>query len=171
MAALIEPTTRVHASFLRALGEYRDEGRYEHLDPARLAAVEGFRRYLNDLRAAADPRTPRDGGLVPQTTLWLVDGEEYLGRLSIRHALTERLWVEGGNIGFEIRPTRRRRGYATVMLAMSLPVAHRLGIDPALLTCDASNVASRRVIEANGGLLADVGDGVCRFWVPTPQPP
>ena len=41
------------------------------------------------------------------------------------------------------------------MLAAVLPEAHARGIDPALLTCDADNVASRRVIEANGGVLED----------------
>jgi predicted acetyltransferase len=104
---------------------------------------------------------------VPQTTLWLLDGQEYLGRLSIRHALTDQLRIEGGHIGFEIRPTQRRRGYATVMLRTSLPIANELGIDPALLTCDATNIASRRVIESNGGRPTDTGGGTTRFWVST----
>jgi predicted acetyltransferase len=167
MAALMEPTMRVHASFLQALHEYRAEGRYGHLDPERLEPETTFRRYLDKLRADADPCTHREDGLVPQTTLWLVDGQEYLGRLSIRHALTDQLRIEGGHIGYEIRPTQRRRGYATVVLGMSLPIANELGIDPALLTCDTTNIASRRVIESNGGCLADTGGGVARFWVPT----
>jgi predicted acetyltransferase len=164
---LIEPTMRVHASFLQALGEYHAEGRYEHLDPGRLAHAARFRRYLDELRAAADADTHRDAGLVPQSTLWLVDGQEYLGRLSIRHALTDQLRIEGGHIGYEVRPTQRHRGYATAMLRTSLPIANQLGIDPALLTCDATNIASRRVIESNGGLLADTVGGTARFWVPT----
>jgi len=66
-----------------------------------------------------------------------------------------------------VRPSVRRRGYATLMLRLSLPVAHQLGIDPALITCDDTNVGSRRVIEANGGRLASASDGILRFWVPT----
>lgn len=161
---------RVHASFLRALREYRAEGRYERLDPGRLTNADGFRRYLDELRADADPRAHRRDGLVPQTTLWLIDGREYLGRLSIRHTLTDQLRIEGGHIGYEIRPTQRHRGFATVMLRLSLPIAKELGIDPALLTCDATNLASRRAIEANGGSLADTSDGIVRFWVPTSTP-
>jgi predicted acetyltransferase len=53
------------------------------------------------------------------------------------------------------------------MLARMLPIAHRLGVDPALLTCQATNVGSRRVIEHNGGVLEDERDGMLRFWVPT----
>jgi predicted acetyltransferase len=53
------------------------------------------------------------------------------------------------------------------MLAAALPVARSLGIDPALLTCDADNIASRKVIEANGGMLEDSRHGKLRYWVPT----
>jgi predicted acetyltransferase len=53
------------------------------------------------------------------------------------------------------------------MLAAALPIAHHLGIDPALLTCDSDNVGSRRVIESNGGVFEDQLDDKLRFWVPT----
>lgn len=55
----------------------------------------------------------------------------------------------------------------TAMLAAALPVARSLGIDQALLTCDEDNLASHRVIEANGGVLADQGGGKVRYWIPT----
>ena len=53
------------------------------------------------------------------------------------------------------------------MLRAALPVAARLGIDPALVTCDVANIASRKVIEANGGRLCHTEDGTMRFRVPT----
>jgi predicted acetyltransferase len=53
------------------------------------------------------------------------------------------------------------------MLAAVLPEADALGIDPALITCDIDNLASRRVIEANGGELEDQRGGKLRFWIPT----
>ena len=162
---LAEPTLRVHASFVEAVREYRLEGRYSRLDPAQLADANQFRRYLDQVRADTRPGVLRHR--VPQTNLWLVEGEEYLGRLSIRHRLNRRLRFKGGHIGYDVRPSCRRRGHATLMLRLSLPVAHQLGIDPALVTCDDTNVASRRVIEANGGRLASASDGILRFWVPT----
>jgi len=163
--ALAEPTAQVHASFVEAVREYRAEGRYSRLDPAALADADQFQRYLDRLRADARPGVL--GHRVPQTNLWLVEGDEYLGRLSIRHRLNRRLRFKGGHIGYDVRPSCRRRGYATLMLRLSLPVAHQLGVDPALITCDDTNVASRRVIEANGGRLASASDGILRFWVPT----
>ena len=53
------------------------------------------------------------------------------------------------------------------MLGAVLPHTYALGIDPALLTCDIDNVASRKVIEANGGVFEDSRSGKLRFWVPT----
>jgi predicted acetyltransferase len=110
---------------------------------------------------------PRPAWMVPSTTLWWVDGTDYLGRISIRHRLTPTLLEWGGHIGYDVRPSARRRGYATAMLAAARPVAARLGIDPALVTCDPDNTGSRKVIEANGGVLEDQRAGKLRFWVPT----
>ncbi|MCP2328810.1 putative acetyltransferase [Hamadaea flava] len=56
------------------------------------------------------------------------------------------------------------------MLRDALPVAAGLDIDPALLTCDDTNIASRKVIEAAGGRLFEADGGKLRFWVPTGHP-
>jgi predicted acetyltransferase len=94
-------------------------------------------------------------------------GTEYFGRLAIRHRLTPLLLEAGGHIGYDVRPSARRQGHATAMLRAALPIAHSLGIDPALITCDDDNVASRRVIEVNGGVYEDQRGVKLRFWVPT----
>jgi predicted acetyltransferase len=110
--------------------------------------------------------SPRPEGLVPSTTLWWADGDEYLGRIDIRHRLTQHLLDYGGHIGYDVRPSARRRGHATAMLARALPVAAGLGIDPALITCDEDNIASRKVIERSGGQFDDQRGIKLRFWVP-----
>jgi predicted acetyltransferase len=104
---------------------------------------------------------------VPCTTLWWVDGDDYLGRLAIRHRLTDFLREVGGHIGYDVRPSRRREGHASAMLQQSLPWARELGIDRALVTCDLDNVGSIRVIENAGGELEDVRGNKRRYWVPT----
>jgi predicted acetyltransferase len=53
------------------------------------------------------------------------------------------------------------------MLAAALPVANALGIDPALLTCDEDNIASRKVIQASGRTLEDQRGAKLRYWLPT----
>ena len=131
------------------------------------ATTASFAGYVEQLQAQSLPDSPRPAGRVPCTTLWYVEGPVYLGRLAIRHRLTPALLETGGHIGYDVRPSARRRGHATAMLRSALPVARGLGIDPALVTCDTGNVASRRVIEANGGVLEDERKGKLRFWVST----
>ncbi len=178
MPELVPPTTDVHASFLQAMTEFQAEGRAAAGDNTMIGreirdyypswnTADGFARYVADLIAAAHEDTPRPDGFVPSTTLWYVDGSTYLGRLAIRHRLTPFLRDQGGHIGYDVRPTARRRGHATAMLRLALPVTHGLGIDPVLVTCDTDNTASRRVIESAGGVFEDERTGKLRYWVPT----
>jgi predicted acetyltransferase len=97
------------------------------------------------------------------TTLWWVQDGRFLARLAIRHRLTPALAKVGGHIGYDVRPGARRQGHAKAVLAASLPIAHGLGIEEALLTCDETNVGSQRAIERNGGRFAD-SDGVKRRY-------
>ncbi|WP_432824990.1 GNAT family N-acetyltransferase [Dactylosporangium sp. CA-092794] len=178
MPQLRPPTVRVHRSFVAAMAEFRAEGRGGPADISAIAgelrefgphwsAPESFRTFVEHLHAQAREDSPRPEGHVPATTLWLIDGDEYLGRVGIRHRLTPSLLEVGGHIGYDVRPSARRRGHGTAMLRAALPVARRLGIDTALLTCDATNTASRKVIEASGGVLEDQRGDKLRFWLPT----
>ncbi|MEV4621527.1 GNAT family N-acetyltransferase [Asanoa sp. NPDC049573] len=178
MPELLPPTVDVRRSFLTAMTEFQAEGRGAADDRSMIGAEiqawgdrwddpEVFAEYTAWLRAQALEESPRPPTHVPSTTLWWVDGEAYLGRLAIRHRLTDFLLEVGGHIGYDVRPGARLRGHATAMLAAALPVARALGIDPVLVTCDVDNVGSRRVIERNGGVLDDERKGKLRFWVPT----
>ncbi|GIF73988.1 GNAT family N-acetyltransferase [Asanoa siamensis] len=178
MPALVSPTADVHDSFRTAMAEFQAEGRGAPDDESmigreireygdRWADPAVFRAYVDALRADALEESPRPAHFVPATTLWWVDGTDYLGRLAIRHRLTDWLREYGGHIGYDVRATARRRGHATAMLRAALPTAHALGIPSALVTCDVDNVGSRKVIEANGGVLEDERHGKLRFWVPT----
>lgn len=177
MPELVLPTVDVQSSFLAAWAELtgaeerwmgarghapeRDWTRQQAADPAEFAAM------VAAIRHDADPAAVLGRDLVHQTTLWFVDGAEWLGRLAIRHRLTPVLLELGGHIGYVVRPSARRNGHATAMLAQSLPIAAGLGIDPALVTCDFDNVASRKVIEACGGEFEDRREDKLRYWVPT----
>ncbi|MFB9179669.1 GNAT family N-acetyltransferase [Dactylosporangium sucinum] len=178
MPELSPPTVRVHASFVAAMSEFSAEGRGDPADASmiggeirefgcRWSAADGFAAYVDWLRSQALEDSPRPEGYVPSTTLWWVEDGEYLGRLAIRHRLTPHLRQVGGHIGYDVRPSARRRGHATAMLRAALPVARGLDIGSALVMCDVTNVASRRVIEANGGIFEDRCGDKLRFWVPT----
>jgi predicted acetyltransferase len=142
------PSAEYKESYVAALKEYRAEGRHEgkHLEHAE-ADFEGLLRSFQD---EAEGRNLPEG-YVPQTTFWLIDNQEYVGEARIRHTLTDKLKAVGGHIGYAIRPSKRNMGYGKKVLELALPKARELGIREVLLTCDASNVGSRKIIEANGG--------------------
>ncbi|GAB3658245.1 GNAT family N-acetyltransferase [Nocardioides korecus] len=176
---LVLPHVGVRRSFLAAMAEFAEEGRRGddsmvgsdlERHGATWSTPAGFSAYVDAV--LAERETPRQEGFVTSTTWWWCehpDGPEpeYLGRIAVRHVLTERLREVGGHVGYDVRRSRRREGHATAMLAAVLPHAHALGIDPALVTCDVDNVASRRVIEACAGVLEDQRGVKLRFWVPT----
>ena len=168
MPAFVSPETRFFASFAAAVDEFQAE--QVNIDHYRTELHDrtAFVEFVGQLEAESHvDAVARFPGWVPQTTLWWVEGDEYLGRLAIRHRLTESLLAFGGHIGYDVRPSARRQGHATAMLRASLPTARRLGIEHALVTCDHDNVGSRRVIEANGGVEDEHNALKLRYWVAT----
>ncbi|XXM71051.1 GNAT family N-acetyltransferase [Lysinibacillus sphaericus] len=110
-------------------------------------------------------------GWVPDSTYWLAgENDRVIGVVNIRHTLTENLLNTGGHVGYGIRPTERRKGYATRLLSLSLEKAKELGIQQTLVVCDKWNEASRRTILNNGGAPAEDfveedGNVILRFWI------
>ncbi|MGE6734664.1 GNAT family N-acetyltransferase [Streptomyces sp. NPDC059900] len=175
-ARLAPPSGRVHLSFIAAMEEFRAEGRGGADDDTTLGRTLRdygdkwhdpvvFERYVAEVHEAVHPAEPL---AVPVTTLWYADGSHYLGRLAIRHNIATRFLREyGGHIGYDVRPTARRRGHATAMLIDSLPHARALGLASVLVTCDTDNTGSRKVIEGAGGAFEDERGGKLRYWIPT----
>lgn len=165
MTQLVTPDARWHASWAASMLEFGDE--YPHGsglgDPRPAYDEQGCREFAAWL-LASERVVPRPDW-VTCTFLWITDGEEVIGSIAVRHRLTEWLLEHGGHIGYSIRPSRRREGHASRALALALDRARDLGLDRVLLTCDLDNVASRRTIEANGGVPEDVRGDTRRYWI------
>ena len=109
-------------------------------------------------------------GLVPSSIYFLVDDDEKIyGSIDIRHELNDYLLQYGGHIGYGIRPSQRRKGYAFQMLSLALPIVKELGIIKALITCDKTNLGSAKTIMNNGGILENEvineNEITQRYWI------
>ena len=126
----------------------------------RIAAdADRFLASLVDRDALGPPLTLPDGSTaqrLPSYRRWMWDGE-FCGSIGFR-------WQPGtealpphclGHIGYAVVPWKRNRGYATSALRQILPEARAEGLAYVEITTDPDNVASQRVIEANGGVLVE----------------
>ncbi len=119
--------------------------------------------------------TDNNHGHVATTTWFALDEERNIivGAVNLRHYLDERLLLDGGHIGDGIRPSERRKGYATEMIRLALEKCRELGIFRVLMVCDKDNIGSARSIQKNGGVLENEPevDGVVqqRYWITLPE--
>jgi predicted acetyltransferase len=166
MPVLTPPSLDYKDSFLEALGEYHAERRFLSWDAAAIAA--DFTAFIAGLRRS-EIDVPE--GDVPESILWLVEGDTYIGRINLRHRLNDALRRIGGNLGYDIRPTMRQQGYGDLICKLGLDEARKLGLKRVLLTCDEDNAASRKIIEANGGIFESSevvhrpGVLCLRYWI------
>lgn len=124
-----------------------------------LLDTAAFVEEINSPRNKAPIKMP-DGSLkprLPALTMWMWDGD-FCGSINLRY-------VEGtdelppyvpGHMGYAVVPWKQRNGYATEALKQFLPNARERGLKRVTLTCDANNVASRKVITANGGEMLQI---------------
>ena len=167
---LMKPSIAFESEFLLTTEEFQAAG-YERSQRDFDLIRNNFPTYIRRLNEA-NQSIGLKPGYVPTTTFWLVvNGTQIIGESRLRHWLTTALEYEGGHIGYAIRPSERRKGYGTCILALTLEKAGDLGLNRVLLTCDTDNIGSARIIERNGGQLASrgisnsSGKPISRYWI------
>ena len=114
-------------------------------------------------------------GAVPQTMYFAVkDDDRLIGAVTVRHKLNERTNNEsgGGHVGFGVRPTERRKGYAKIILQLALEKLAERGINDVMINCASDNTGSEKTILSCGAVLCDevinkAGDRAKRFFIDT----
>jgi predicted acetyltransferase len=147
---LERPNLALLSTYSGFIAEMRELGEtiWPGMVPRDSESAEGFVQRL--LRAEHSP----EAGLVPESIYWAVDRGIVVGRIALRHHLNESLEEFGGHIGYEARPSLRRRGVAREMLRQLLATPKAREIGRLLVTCAPDNIGSNKTIVANGGALA-----------------
>ena len=167
---LIKPALKLEIEYMDMVQDFVKAGESQREFECR-CALEDFAKYVQDCLDWEKGKALPDGW-VAMSTFWLIHKDNViLGVSTLRHKLNDALRVFGGNIGYKIRPGRRRMGYGTMILKLTLAEAKRLGLKRVLITCDDDNVASAKIIERNSGALEDKCDRgepgklTRRYWI------
>ena len=108
-------------------------------------------------------------GFVTAHTFFALDNDKIVGIINCRHELNDYLFNLGGHIGYSVRKSERRKGYAKKMLNYTSKFLFSLGLEKILITCDKNNVASKRTIESCGGILEneviEENRTTLRYWI------
>jgi Predicted acetyltransferase len=165
---LIKPSIELEDAYYDFVNDW--ESNNEEITPyaARLLDMT-YEKWLEHTYKIEDKNTC-PSRLVPANTYFLIDEtERIVGAVNIRHFLNDYLLNFGGHIGYGIRPSERKKGYASIMLSLALPIAKELGINKALITCDKNNLGSAKTIIKNGGILenevAEENEITQRYWI------
>ncbi len=134
----------------------------EHLDHGESSisaslglSSSGYSEWLDKIRSNASHGDEQWG----RSLLYLCfDNGQLIGLLSIRFELPKLLSEKYGDIGYGVRPSQRRRGYASEMLRFALTVCKDKGLKSVILGCYKDNPTSAAVIKKNGGVLIAEND-------------
>lgn len=138
-----------------------------------LRRLDNPEAFIQACREDTSPETLRPGRVL--ATLFLCirkSDDKLLGMIQIRHYFNEYLEKYAGHIGYSIRPTERRKGYATQMLKLALPFCRKLGLSKVLVSCEPENIGSEKTILNNGGVyestVYEPGKQIYlkRHWIP-----
>ncbi|EGT5620265.1 GNAT family N-acetyltransferase [Clostridium perfringens] len=137
---------------------------------AGLGNIESFEEWIQILKYNSNISTVREG-FVPSSTYMAIreSDNRIVGMIDIRHFLNDYLEKFGGHIGYSVRKSERKKGYAKKMLELALEKCKELNINRVLLTCSKDNIPSMKTILSQGGILENEVLGgeriTCRYWI------
>ena len=168
---LVFPTVEYKEQVLDYLKEHFDNGEYDIAGDGGLDRIKNFDEWLEKIKNDISENTI-EMFRMPSTVYLAVrkSDNKVVGILQIRHRLNESLLKNGGHIGDSVRPSERRKGYATEMIRLALEECKKLGIDHVLMVCYKDNIGSAKSIINNGGVLeneipAEDGKIDQRYWI------
>lgn len=152
------PSLQDKSKMLDYIEEFRNfDEDYVPMDFEKDMIYEEWLQKIEDLRTGKNLHDKK----VPMTYYFIMDDDKIVGHIKIRHNIqTDFLSKIGGHIGCGVRPSERKKGYATKGLELALIECKKMGIDDVMVSCKKENVGSAKCIQNNGGVFE--GEVDCR---------
>lgn len=150
---LVEPNIEYRDQFTAMVCAYNSSGEVDYYDMYK-EALENFDKYVLKLQNnAIGIDIPEDWTVTH--TFWLTNNEGMLLGVARVRTSNDSEFVRNyaGNIGYDISPLHRQKGYGKTILKLGLEKAKSLGLDKLLITCNYDNIGSIKIIESNGGIF------------------
>ncbi len=168
---LVFPSEEYKEQIEEYLKEHFENGEYELAGDGGLDRIKNFDDWLLKVKRDLSEETIKESRM--PATLFLgvrKSDNKVIGTIQIRHRLNENLLKNGGHIGDGVRPSERRKGYATEMIRLALEECKKIGINRVLMVCFKDNIGSAKSIINNGGILenelpAEDGKINQRYWI------
>lgn len=160
--------------YLDKIADYRDEFRQESVMPGcgPLRTTDNLKKWLKKTAQYSDESTVPSNLVVSTQFICIRKSDERLiGMIQVRHSLNDYLMNFAGHIGYSVRQSERKKGYAKEMLKMALGYCKEIGLERVLITCKKDNEASSKTILSNGGVYEntvfepDKKEYLQRYWV------
>lgn len=117
---------------------------------AGLEQAESYEKWLNG-------EYPPHYGAVKEAVYLAVNEQGHIVGISdIRLESNDFILQFAGQLGYSVRKSERKKGYATEILKLTLQKAKELGFKKILVTCNVNNVGSLKTIENNGGVVSEI---------------
>lgn len=148
---LVVPTIKYKDKALQFKKEFLDNNENVINGSELLDKMESYEEWLQSIINNADIKTVNPEWVLTDTFFAMDANDEIVGIIDLRHELNEFL-RDFGNSGYSVRPSERRKGYATEMLSLIIEVARKAGLESLQLSVERTNEPSIKIIVKNGGV-------------------
>ena len=152
MIKLVRPTLEMKEEALAYRQSHFDAGEHEISGSELLDQTEDYAQWVQSITANTSPETVNPAWVVTDTYFAVDENDNIVGIIDLRHTLNDFL-QDFGNVGYSVKPSERRKGYATEMFRQVREIARRAGMKELHMAVHRDNEPSVKTIVNAGGAV------------------